>query len=77
MPAFVFANIASVTDPERFGKHHGEAGATVTKCGGKILGGGSKIEIADGDWLPVGEGHASRLLLMARDVRGRENDTCT
>ena len=54
MPAFVFANITSVTNPDRFVKYQGEAGATVTKYGGKILGGGSKIEIADGDWLPAG-----------------------
>jgi len=26
----------------------------VTQCGGKLLGGISKIEIADGDWLPAG-----------------------
>ena len=54
MPAFIFANIQSVTNPARFTEYQGKAGATVAQYGGKILGGGSKIEIADGDWLPVG-----------------------
>lgn len=54
MSAFVFANVLSVTNPARFAEYQGLAGATVTHYGGKVLGGGSKIEIADGDWLPMG-----------------------
>ena len=54
MPAFVFANIQSVSNPTRFGEYQGLAGATVAQYGGKVLGGGSKIEIADGDWSPAG-----------------------
>tara|TARA_B100000315_G_scaffold23690_1_gene20524 strand:+ start:423 stop:713 length:291 start_codon:yes stop_codon:yes gene_type:complete len=54
MPAFVFANIKSVSNPARFTEYQGQAGPTVVQYGGKILAGGSKIEIADGDWLPAG-----------------------
>ena len=54
MPAFVSAHIQSVSNPARFGEYQGLAGATVAQYGGKVLGGGSKIEIADGDWSPVG-----------------------
>ncbi len=53
MPAFVFANIQSVSNPARFAEYRGLAGPTVVQYGGKFLGGGTKIEIADGDWSPV------------------------
>ena len=53
MPAFVFANIQSVSNPARFAEYQGLAGTTVALYGGKVLGGGSKIEIADGDWSPM------------------------
>jgi len=52
--AFVFANIQSVSNPARFAEYQELAGASVVQYGGKVLGGGSKIEIADGNWLPVG-----------------------
>ncbi len=54
MPAFVFANIQSVSNPARFGEYQGLAEPTVIQYGGKFLGGGTRIEIADGDWSPVG-----------------------
>ncbi len=54
MSAFVFVNVQSVSNPARFAEYRGLAGATVAQYGGKVLGGGSKIEIADGDWLPMG-----------------------
>ncbi len=54
MPAFVFANIQSVSNPARFAEYQGLAGPTVVQYGGKFLAGGTKIEIADGDWSPVG-----------------------
>ena len=54
MPAFVFANILSVSNPDRFAEYQGLAGPTLAQYGGKFLGGGTKIEISDGDWSPVG-----------------------
>ncbi len=54
MPAFVFANIQSVSSPARFAEYQGLAEPTVIQYGGKFLGGGTNIEIADGDWSPVG-----------------------
>ena len=54
MPAFVFANIHSVSNPVRFREYQGLAEPTVVHYGGKFLAGGTKIETADGDWSPVG-----------------------
>ena len=54
MPAYIFASITSVKDPARFGQYQGQAGATVSQYGGKVLAGGNKIEIADGNWKPAG-----------------------
>ena len=54
MSVFVFGSVLSVSNPAKFAEYQGLAGATVVQYGGKVLGGGSKIEIADGDWLPVG-----------------------
>ena len=54
MPAFIFANIQSVNDPVRFAEYQRLAEPTVIQYGGKFLAGGTKIEIADGDWSPVG-----------------------
>ena len=54
MPAFIFANIQSVSNPARFAEYQRLAEPTVVQYGGKFLAGGTKIEIADGDWSPVG-----------------------
>ncbi len=54
MPAFIFANIQSVTDHTRFAEYQTLAEPTVAQYRGKFLAGGTKIEIADGDWSPVG-----------------------
>ncbi len=54
MSVFVFGSVVSVSNPAKFAEYQGLAGTTVAQYGGKVLGGGSKIEIADGDWLPVG-----------------------
>ncbi len=54
MPAFVFANIQSVSNPARFAEYRDLAEPTVVQYGGKFLAGGTKIEIADGDWSPLG-----------------------
>ena len=53
MPAFVFPNIQSVSNPARFAEYQGLAGPVLAQYGGKILGGGTKIEVADGNWSPV------------------------
>ena len=39
MPAFVFANIQSVTNPARFEGYQGLAEPTVVQYGGRFLGG--------------------------------------
>ena len=54
MSVFVFGSVVSVSNPAKFAEYQGLAGATVVQYGGKVLGGGSKIEIADGDWSPAG-----------------------
>ena len=54
MPAFIFANIQNVSNPARFAEYQSLAEPTVIQYGGKFLAGGAKIEIADGDWSPVG-----------------------
>ena len=55
MTAWIFGNTLSISDPAKFTEYLRIASATVTQYGGKFLGGGmgSKIEIADGDWLPA------------------------
>ena len=54
MAAFIFASIQRVSNPARFAEYQGLAEPTVVQYGGKFLAGGTKIEIADGDWSPVG-----------------------
>lgn len=54
MPAYVMAAIYEVTDPARFVEYQSLAEPTVLQYGGKFLAGGTKIEIADGDWSPLG-----------------------
>ncbi|PKB63943.1 MAG: hypothetical protein BZY80_04640 [SAR202 cluster bacterium Io17-Chloro-G2] len=54
MPAFVFAQVQSVTNPARLAEYQGLAEPTVIQYGGKFLAGGTKIEVADGDWSPIG-----------------------
>ena len=53
MAAWLFASIQSVNDPAGFGEYQQLAGATLAKYGGKLLGGGNKIEVMDGDWSPA------------------------
>ena len=53
MAAWLFASIQSVSDPAGFGEYQQLAGATLAKYGGKLLGGGNKIEVMDGDWSPA------------------------
>ena len=53
MAAWLFASLQSVNDPAGFGEYQQLAGATQVKYGGKLLGGGDKIEVMDGDWSPA------------------------
>jgi len=41
-------------DPEKFGAYQQAAGATLMQYGGKILGAGTNVEVADGTWSPIG-----------------------
>lgn len=52
MPAYIFVSIQSVSDPVQFTEYQGLAGPTLAQYGGKFLGGGGKIEVADGNWSP-------------------------
>jgi uncharacterized protein (DUF1330 family) len=52
MPAYVFGNIMKISDPDRFSQYQRPALQSVEQYGGKVVAGGTKIEIADGNWLP-------------------------
>ena len=54
MATYVFGAVLSVKDPEEFAAYQQAAGPTVALYGGKILGGGTNIEVADGAWSPIG-----------------------
>ncbi len=54
MAAYVFGAMQSVSDPAGFAEYQRLAGATVAQYGGKLLAGGNKIEVADGNWTPAG-----------------------
>ena len=54
MTVYAIGAIFSVNDPEKFAAYQQVAGPTVVKYGGKILGGGTNIEVADGTWSPIG-----------------------
>ena len=54
MATYVIGAVLSVKDPEKFAAYQQVAGPTVALYGGKILGGGTNIEVADGTWLPIG-----------------------
>ena len=53
MAAWLFASIESVSDPVGLGEYQQLAEPTLAKYGGKVLGGGNKIEVMDGDWSPA------------------------
>ena len=52
MAAYVIAAIQSVSDPVAFSEYGRLANPTLEQYGGKIVVGGSKIEVADGTWSP-------------------------
>ena len=54
MAAYAIGAVLSVSDPETLSEYAGLATATLEKYGGKIVVGGGKIEVADGNWSPVG-----------------------
>ena len=43
-----------MSDHEKFAAYQQVAGPTVALYGGKILGGGTNVEIVDGNWSPIG-----------------------
>ena len=53
MPAYIFGSAQSIGDPAQFAEYQGIAGPTIAQYGGKFLGGGNKIEVADGNWSPA------------------------
>ena len=54
MTVYASGAIFSVSDPEKLAAYQQVAGPTVAIYGGKILGGGTNIEVADGTWSPMG-----------------------
>ena len=54
MAAYVIGAIQSVNDPAAFSEYHTLALPTLAKYGGNVILGGTKIEVADGNWSPVG-----------------------
>jgi len=52
MATYVIGAVLSVKDPEKFAAY--QQAAAVALYGGKILGGGTNIEVADGTWSPIG-----------------------
>jgi uncharacterized protein (DUF1330 family) len=54
MAVYVIGAVLSVSDPEKFSAYQQSAGQTLAQYGGKILGGGTNVEVADGTWSPIG-----------------------
>ncbi len=54
MAAYVIGARLSVKDAEKFSAYQQAAGPTVAKYGGKVIAGGTNIEVADGTWSPIG-----------------------
>ena len=54
MAAYAVGTIDKMNDPEGFGAYQKLAGPTVAQYGGKVIVGGMKVEVTEGDWSPVG-----------------------
>jgi uncharacterized protein (DUF1330 family) len=54
MVAWAIGATLSVNDEAAFSAYGAVAGPTVGKYGGKRVAGGTKIEVADGTWVPSG-----------------------
>ena len=46
--------INEVKDPEAFTEYQQLAGSTLEQYGGKVSAYGTKVEVADGNWSPMG-----------------------
>ena len=53
MPAYLIGAAESVNDPAGFAEYQQLAGPTLEKYGGRIIVGGTDIEVADGNWSPI------------------------
>lgn len=53
MPAYLIVAVESVNDPAGFAEYQQLAGATLEKYGGRMIAGGTDIEVADGNWSPI------------------------
>jgi len=54
MAAYVIGAIQSINDPAAFSEYQNLALPTLAKYGGTVVVGGTKIEVADGNWSPTG-----------------------
>ena len=54
MPAYVIGAIEAVHDPDLFMSYQQKAGPTINPFRGRVVCGGSNIEVADGNWSPAG-----------------------
>ena len=54
MAAYVIATGYSVIDESGFAEYQKLAVPTVEQYGGKFIAGGFKVEVADGNWSPIG-----------------------
>ena len=54
MAAYVIGAIQSVNDPAGFLEYQNLALPTLAKYGGTVVVGGNKIQVADGNWSPMG-----------------------
>ena len=54
MAAYVIGAVLSVSDPAKFSEYAEVATPTLEQYGGKVVVGGTNIEVADGKWSPVG-----------------------
>jgi uncharacterized protein (DUF1330 family) len=53
MPAWVIGTLKKINDPVVFAEYQKLAGPTLEPYGGKVVGGGTKVEVGDGDWSPI------------------------
>ena len=54
MTTYGIGSVLSVRNPEGFAAYQQVAIPTLAKYGGKVLAGGTNIEVADGAWSPIG-----------------------
>ena len=54
MAAYVIGAVLNVNDPAAFAEYQQLAGPTLEKYGGRFIAGGTKVEVADGSWSPMG-----------------------